>query len=234
MVIFAMAIMLFVGATATPVMATEITNTSIPTPPGVTFGMGNANVGFTSDVEALQGGTLTLSLSVIDRYLGPATESGANYYVPTGATTVAGKTGSAWGIDYDVNTQSAGVGTATTASYTYTFMLYNVDTGLTATFDPSNALLGNSLNGNTDFQNSEAPSFAFIGPPMAYDVNATGEYIATLTAYFAGTTNIAGQVQVDIFANPGGTATPEPGTLAMLGSGLLVVGFTGRKKLVRS
>src|SRR4249920_3591684 len=74
--------------------ASEIDNTALVAPPGVYFGSGNANSNFTVDKET----NIEIGLSAIERFLGPITPVGNVYTVPTGPTSVSGKTGVNWGF----------------------------------------------------------------------------------------------------------------------------------------
>src|ERR1700677_1886451 len=106
-----MALTCLLGALALTLMPSRanadvvIYNTSLASPgggiPGVYFGTGNANSAFTVD----QNSGIELGLSAITRFVPPPiVPSSTNVYdAPTGATAVAGHTGSAWGFDFSID-----------------------------------------------------------------------------------------------------------------------------------
>src|SRR3954464_13331481 len=86
----AMALLGITGAA----QAAIVDDTSLASPPGVYFGSGNSNTHFTISTT----GSVELGLSAITRFVGPVVPAGNEYDVATGATSVSGKTGSAWGF----------------------------------------------------------------------------------------------------------------------------------------
>ena len=177
--------------------------------PGVYFGSGNQNAGF----NVFRDGNLELGLSAIMRFLGPAPESGDNYYVPARSTTVAGKTGPAWGITFSVNTRADGNNSSLLSDYTYQLI---VDNG--SPFNPlllgDNIYYGSMGSGASTlwgFQNSE-PGTLLVDT-----------YRVTLTA-----TQGANTSAVTILVNA--QETPEPATLGLLGSALLGLGVFGSRR----
>jgi hypothetical protein len=74
--------------------ATLAYDASLVEPPGLYFGSGNQNNGVTVDTE----NGVEIGLSAITRFLGPITPTGNAYDVSTGDTTVAGHSGSVWGL----------------------------------------------------------------------------------------------------------------------------------------
>jgi hypothetical protein len=206
--------------------------------PGVYFGNGNANSNFTVDTE----NGVELGLSAITRYIGPIVPSPSNsnvYDVPLGATTVAGKTGSAWGFDFSINLQPPGGSSLTLGDITALLTLTDVVNGTTGSFDPFAGIPDNTAYGPSGkqscggacapadwaVQNSEALSFGSIntafGDPL-YNMNAMDTYIITLTVSGPG-----GQLASDtIVVN----AVPEPTSMALFATGLAGLGMLRRRR----
>ena len=231
-----------------PAHASVVNDTSLAAP-GVYFGSGNSNVGFTTYTGAGANGVLELGLSAINRYIGPATEVGDQYYVPTGATTVSGKTGSEWGFDFSVNTRADGTGTATLASYSFFLTITDLTAGLSSapividptTFIPDNAYYNGSVlqpppgplgwNGSAPaintvwgMQNSEPASLTSLLPTFHYDMNAAHIYEITLSAI--PTSGVVVDPSISIFVN---AQAPEPATFGLAGVALLGLGVLRRK-----
>jgi hypothetical protein len=195
--------------------------------PGTYFGSGNANTGWTVLTASTPNGVLELGLSVVNRYLGPATEINDDYYVPTGATTVPGKTGSEWGINFSVNTNVGGTGTGTLAAYTYNLLITDLTTLQSVQFDPSAIPDDSHIGGTspyTGFQNSEAPSYSFISVPLSYNMNATDNYQVTLYANPVSGAFADPSVSIQIHAQ-----SPEPATFGLIGATLLGLAVLGKR-----
>ena len=107
-----------------------ITYGGLVAPPGTYYGSGNSNTGWTvfKDDNGLE-----LGLRAHLRFIGDATSVGSEYYVPTGATTVPGKTGSAWGFAFSANTNFDG--TSGNEVDDYDFNLTITDLNTLATLD---------------------------------------------------------------------------------------------------
>jgi hypothetical protein len=241
-------------ASATAAQAGVVYDTDLASP-GVYYGNGNDNGHFTvTTVPGANGGTIEIGQRAIIRFLGLVTpEPGTNIYnVPTGDTTVAGKTGANWGFAFSVNLDDTGL---SLANIVPTLTLHDVGTGGGGV--PFNLLNlpdnGHILNGggtaadcsvpgsgcsdaDIGFQNSEALEF-FIPSDFAsfflgdtFDVNANDTYIFTLDVFgncqlAACPTPLASNTIV-VNAGTGASAVPEPGTLAVFGLGLLgLAGF---------
>lgn len=217
--------------------AATFLDTSLTDPPGVYFGSGNANSHFTVD----RSGSFEIGLSAITRFQGPITPVGNVYDVPTGATTVPGKTGSAWGFVFSINNDYNGasdIAVANTNNFNYKLTLQDVSLGTTGFFDP-NIIPDNSRNAdNTAFQNSETLSFssirALLGDPM-YDLNANDTYIFTLDVLDKVTGASLASNSITVVAGTGApTAVPEPLTLSLFAAGLLGAGALRRRKKVQA
>jgi hypothetical protein len=193
---------------------------------GVYYGSGNQNTGFTVLTE----GNLELGLGAVIRYKGPAAEVNDNYYVPVGQTTQPLMTGSTWGITFSVDTQAGG-GSAVLSDYRYLISIADVLKITSVSFDPS-AIPDDTHRDVTGvpvgFQNSEAPSFAFISGALSFDMNAVDTYIVTLSA----TNKSTGDISSDgIIVN---AQAPEPATSGLIGFALLSLGLTGSRRFRRN
>lgn len=207
--------------------ATLTYNTGLTDPPGTYFGSGNTNTGWTvsQDNDGLE-----LGLRAHLRFIGDATSVGNEYYVPTGATTVPTKTGSAWGFAFSVNTNYDGSSSNEVDDYSYLLSITNLNTLDSISFDPS-LIPDNALNGTTGFQNAESLHFAFLGIPLNYDINAAHTYRIGLSAIPKSITSaIVSPQEFYIDVNVGQEPVPEPGTYVMMGAGLLALTAIRRRK----
>jgi hypothetical protein len=210
---------LIAGAGISSANAATFLDTSLTNPPGVYFGTGNANSHFTVD----RSNGVETGLSAINRFLGPITPTGNVYTVPTGPTTVPGKTGAEWGFIFSVNLGSSGYTTDNTLT---TLTLLDANTGNSATPFNVNVIPDNSRTGNTAFQNSETLSFSSIAAALGdpgYNMFAADSYTFALTV-----TDLAHNLLSSdtIVVN----AVPEPLTISLFAAGLVGAGALRRRK----
>ena len=209
-------------ASAAPFLDTSLTN-----PPGVYFGSGNINDHFTVD----RTGSIETGLSAINRFIGPVTPTGSTYFVPTGPTSVPGKTGSEWGFVFSVNLNYNGANpNASLSDISTRLTLNDVGLGTTGSFDPM-IIPDNAISG-AGFQNSEALSFSLIAAALGdpgYNINADDTYIFTLDVLdHAGA--LLSSNQMTVIAGKGATDVPEPMTLSLFAAGLVGAGVLGRRR----
>jgi len=207
---------------------------SLTSPPGVYFGTGNSNSNFTITTN----GTTELGLSVIQRYIGPIDPgSGSNVYdVQTGATTVPGKTGPTWGVDFSVNTQYNGGSDVLDAfNYSLTVVDLTTSTTLLSGFNPVTSLpddsgygsggATNGVNVATEWgaQNSEPLSIL-----AGFNENSPDLYEITLSEV---NSDHRPTESVTVFANAtGAPPVPEPGSWVLLGTIALGVVYNLQKR----
>ncbi len=220
-------------------------NTNLASPgggvPGVYFGAGNANSNFTTNTL---GDGIELGLGAVTRYVGPIVPASTNIYnVPTGTTTVASKTGAAWGFEFSIDVRPGGGSPGLTlGDITASLCLTDLGTGTTGTFNPaviadntqvgSEGVTGSPSSSNWAVQNSEALSFGSIAILLGdsgFDVNANDTYEFTLSASCAdlacgGSGTLLGSSSMVVVAGTG-AATPEPASLTLLAVGLVTLGF---------
>lgn len=194
---------------------------SLVDPPGVYYGAGNPNSGWTVTTN----GNLELGLTAFERFTGPITQIGDQYYADAGATTVPGKTGSDWGFAFSANTDVSGGSGKTRSDYLFNLTILNLNTLASISFDPT-LIPDNALYGSTGFQNAESLHFGFLAVPLGYDINAAHTYRIALSATPNGnfiSVPLASSVSIDV--NVGQEPVPEPATvlLSALGLGLVVL-----------
>jgi len=222
--------------------AAVVNNTALASPPGVYFGSGNSNSNFNVSTT----GSVELGLSAITRFVGPVVPTGNEYDVPTGATSVPGKTGSAWGFVFSVNLNADGNGGLNLSDITTKLTLNDVGLGTTGSFDVlgifdnaeygaggvcSPAIICGPASNFYAFQNSEALSFAAVAGALGdpgYDINANDTYIFTLEAFDkAGA--LLGSNTINVVAGTG-AVIPEPITLSLFGAGFAGLAIARRRR----
>jgi hypothetical protein len=244
----AAAIMFIAG----PAQATILYNTSLLAP-GTYYGTGNPNTNWV--VNRTNG--VEIGLQTLIRYTGsvvPAPANSSTYYVPTGATTVAGKSGAAWGFAFSLNLGNTGL---TLSDVSTSLQLQDVANGTTGAFDalaiPDNygysstgrdgGSASNPLNPLVDYgaQNAETLSYASIagafGDP-GYNMNQNNVYRFMFSVTCNAETECAGQqlasVNSTVIAGTGINAVPEPPSVGIFGLGLLAMlglGLAGRRRV---
>jgi hypothetical protein len=204
--------------------AAVVDNSPLDSPPGVFFGTGNANSNFTVDND----GGIQIGLSAITRFLGPIVPTGNVYSAPLGDTTEPGKTGSAWGVDFSINTQPGGVGTLNISDITATLTFNDAVTHVTGSGNPL-AIPDNAKFGTTAVQNSESGSFlAAVAGDASFSDLVNDTYTFTLDIFNANDALIASDT---IVVQAGtGAPVPEPASLALLGTGILGMAIVRRRR----
>ena len=216
--------------------AEESFDASLASPPGVYWGTGNANAGFTVlDTTNSDGSVLELGLSAIDRFVGPITPSGDEYFVsPTSGPDAL------WDFVFSVNTNATGLITGDTlGDYTYALTITNETTSASESFDPTllpdNAQYGaaaclNEHDGcaynsaNSGMQNAENLGFSFLATNIGFDPSAPDTYQITLSA-----TSVNGSSNTDPSVTILVSTAPEPAAVFLLGTVLLAVIFVNKR-----
>jgi hypothetical protein len=195
--------------------------------PGIYYGSGNANGGFTVDRQ----NNVELGLRAHVRYPFPANvfnNSGTdNVYAFSDGPAISPPGRGSWNYDFSINSDESGAGGGLISDYTFRLAI-DSDPGVGHTWNyidptliPDNAPLGST----TIEQNSENPGFAFVGVP-GYDKNIAGSYDFILTAHDSGGDLVA-KTAIRVNVN-GGTAAgpfnaPDGGSTALLS----LLGFAG-------
>jgi PEP-CTERM motif len=212
----------FVAAASSSAFADTLTfDTSLANPPGVYFGTGNQNAGFT--VLTTSGG-IELGLGVETRGPGGGAilpTTGSSYNAPTGGTTTA-----LWNYEFSVNLGGSGQTLASIQNNT-TVSVLDVTTGKAISFQPlvilsdnagfdgtntTNGKSGGAPLADIGFQNSENLGFNLDpadNAAFAFNPAALNTYQITLT--------VDGVSVIETV-----NAVPEPSTWAMM-----ILGFCG-------
>lgn len=244
----AAAIMFIAG----PTHATILYNTSLLTP-GTYYGTGNPNTNWVAN----RTNGVEIGLQTLIRYTGSVAPTPANssiYYVPTGATTVAGKSGSAWGFAFSLNLGNTGL---TLSDVSTSLQLQDVANGTTGAFDalliPDNygyssagrdgGSTSNPLNPLIDYgvQNAETLSYASVVGAFGdagYNMNQNDVYKFMFSVTCNAGTECAGQqlasVNSTVIAGTGVSDVPEPPNVGIFGLGLVAMlglGLVGRRRV---
>lgn len=236
---------------AGPAQATITYNTSLAAP-GTYYGSGNPNTNWVVDNE----NGVEIGLQTLIRYTGsvaPTPTNSSIYNVPTGATTVTGKTGSAWGFAFSLNLGETGL---TLNDVTTSLQMQDVANGTTGSFDaldiPDNYGYSSSgrdggsastpLDPSVDygFQNAETLSWASVAGALSdsgFNMNQNDTYNFTFSVTCASNELCTKGAQLasvnsTVVAGTGASASvPEPATVGLFGIGLLtLLGLAGRRR----
>ena len=215
------------AAAVSPAFADVVSYDTPLAGPGVYFGTGNQNAGFTT-LTTTNGIELGLGVEIRGpgggAVLPTPTTGSASYVVPTGGTTTA-----LWNYEFSVNLGASGL-TLQDIQNNTTLSIVDLTAGKALSFQPLVILPDNAgfdgtntTNGKsggaplTDigFQNSE--NLGFAGPAFAFNPNALDTYQITLL--------VDGESLTETV-----NAVPEASTWAMMILGSLSVGFLGYRR----
>jgi hypothetical protein len=208
----AMAVTAFAG-TANAVTSYD---SALLVPPGVYYGTGNPNSGFTVNTQD----GVELGLGTQMRFgdaVAPSPITGNIYYVPTGY--YPSTTDALWNFRFSVNLQAGDVApTYNTGSTTTTLTISDLFNAAVS-FNPFTALPDNALFSNTGFQNSENIGFGGYYNPLIADIyTITLHTVANSGADLGSVTEIIN------------ATTPIPAALPLFASGLGVMGWLARRR----
>jgi hypothetical protein len=225
---------IFALATLSPAaQADVVTYDAALASPGVYFGTGNSNSGFTVDTA----NNVEIGLSAIIRHQTAINSPGNLYEVPLGNYSGGG---SAWGVDFSIDLQVPGGSTTLTlGQIDAVITVTDEGTGFSQTVTnflgglPDNTCYNGSVDATctspTDYavQNSEPGSlFQALGDTNFND-QISDTYDISIAVYgcaAAGcTTDLLASDSIQVQA-------PEPNSLAIFGAGLLGLGYLWRRR----
>jgi hypothetical protein len=189
--------------------------------PGVYFGAGNGALPqefVTNTADGVEIG-LRSKISGIHPQVVPTSDV---YNIPIGDT---------FNFDYSFNPNISG-SEISLVGLTASITVHDFLSGLTATFDPSSALLGNTSGAGFGapggYQNSEKISFGFLDPGYNPNLDDTFSVVFTVNGLADGPLTVDNTVVV------GGGAVPEPATwgLMILGFAAVGAGLRNRRRRV--
>lgn len=249
-----LAIVLAMTAGANSATITDTYNDSVT--PGVFYGSGNANGGFTVERVLGDGIALELGLRAHTRYLVPDDSPAGimshgngtygnfqaqGYLDPPGPNNESADpsgTLASWNFDFSINTNYNGdsLGGGLLSDFNYLLKIdYDPSSGQNFENFPYVLFLGNSPTGSPNLaQNSENIGFGFLtsNAPQSFSPFASGDYVIKLEAYQGDPLNggtLVGSSQIDVLVG----SVPEPASMAIWGLGALgcAIGAYRRKRM---
>jgi hypothetical protein len=233
-----------------PAFADVITTDDTPLAgPGVYFGTGNQNAGFTTTTDTSNGVTIALGAEIRGPGGGailPSPLSGSmNYVAPPGsnATSSGGAPLALWNYEFSVNLGTASPGTAqltladiTSANVTVTNVLTSQTSTLhAATLTDNFGLASNSPNMNGTFNvnggggTAGAPLSSDVGFQNSENIGFAG-FNPTAPAVFDITLNLALDNGETLSVTETINAVPEASTWAMMILGFFGIGFLAYRR----
>jgi hypothetical protein len=187
--------------------------------PGVYFGTGNANGGFTVDTE--NGVEVALRAH---RYQQPTPTPVGNLY--TFSTAATNALTNSLSFDWSVNPSLPGHDTVSLADTTATITITDLLNNHIQSFPANFILLQNATTPGGGYQNSERLVFSFVDSLYDATVNNTFLVNLTLSGLQGGPISVTERIQ----QGAGFNAVPEPATWAMMILGMGGLGAVMRRR----